>query len=130
MIVKAFLSTAIAVAAVAATNIQELNQAVVETLSQFNKSQTVANLVFSELKTDAEKTLSARMAAYYQKTGKLTEMEVRVPKLSYVYADAKKQPVASVQLEANADMIKVFGRQNLNNIGPVLGEVLQSTLQD
>lgn len=110
--------------AVAAVSLPELNANLDKLLAPINDGQTVARVIFSNIKTNSERALSLRASALYRKVGSQNTLGIDIKNVSYEYGDGSA-PTTYVTADLDLDLTKVIGQETLNEIIPSVEGLIQ-----
>lgn len=113
---------ALAVTAFAASldeSVAQLNGVVTEILSQFQRSNSTAEVKFVSIKTDATRVLDLAAIANYMRTGKTNTLTVKIENLSLKGKDAALAGTIGL------DFTKLFTQEQINDLVPGSEELVK-----
>lgn len=124
------LGVTLATAAFASqSSLQALNSEIERFLLPYQNESTVAKLVFENVLTDENNTLSFALNGLYRKTGSVNFLEVAVQNLSYEYNNGV-DPTVNFKGAVGLDLTKVIPQDSINQLVPAIEQLAGEMVKD
>lgn len=112
-----------------ATQLVQLNAAIVELLKPFNNNLTKAALVFNRVETNAQRALHVDLAMDYRKKGPDGDASILIPKLSYDYP-VGGLPRTQAQISLGFNLLNLIPQEQINQMGPAADQIVAEFAKD
>lgn len=112
-----------------AISVADVNAKVAAITAPFNTPESKMHIAFTDLKTDAVRTLDFGMIFSLWRKGTNNELSFDVSKLNYSYGNGTR-PTLDIQAAMRLDMVKALGQTAINDMAKDLDQALIEMAQE
>lgn len=123
-----FVFSSLAVAASLISR-KEVNSKIAALIAPFNDQSSVMAIQFGDLKVDSVRALDFALNAIVAKKGSENKLILKLQNASYHYGNGTA-PTMKGDLSMQLDLVKVFGRNSLNELSDELEKIVRSAAEE